>query len=499
MRWCVALLLFVVTGAAASAQTLPTAEAIRARSDATYGLRPENVRDTIRSTGTLGETVTVTYKRGPDMRETFDRGGIHSEFGTEHGEAWRQNPNGLTTVDNPAEGKETSEQFTTSVSHVTTPVDAYVVTRLGTRQSGTRTFYDPVTYRIVRLENRSPLGTTVETFDTFAQFGTVTRATHWTISSPSAGVEQQYERTGFDIGVVNEADVHEPPTRRMLVEFPPGVTDVALPVRFVNNAIILRVTFGRRGVDFALDSGASGILIDSDLARELGLPLTNATSTVTARRYTSYQTIVPDITIGQLHMHDITVHTGPVNFQPDPGSQQRGLMGFDFLAQLGVTIDYEHKTVHVTPSDDYVPPVGPETHEIAVRLGSGVPMATVTVGTAIAESMMFDTGCQCSLTFFDYFTRRYPAVFRDNIGSSRMNGIGGSFVVDHFRFPEVEIGNAVRFLNFSGVRAPAGSYEFNGDGLVGSTLLSLFTVGLDYTHGHIYLTLNDRGKSGLKN
>jgi len=46
----------------------------------------------------------------------------------------------------------------------------------------------------------------------------------------------------------------------------------------------------------------------------------------------------------------------------------------------------------------------------------------------------------------------------------------------------------MRFNDASAERFPPRSYTFDADGLVGSHLLSLFTVDLDYAHSRIYLT-----------
>ncbi len=48
-------------------------------------------------------------------------------------------------------------------------------------------------------------------------------------------------------------------------------------------------------MDFLLDTGASGIFIDIGLAKTLGLKLVNATSVVTAQRYTSYDATIPEM------------------------------------------------------------------------------------------------------------------------------------------------------------------------------------------------------------
>jgi hypothetical protein len=280
-----------------------------------------------------------------------------------------------------------------------------------------------------------------------------------------------------------DADLAEPQTRRRLIEFPAGVAGADLPVEFPGHQVVVHVTIGARKVDFALDTGASGIYIDSSLASDLHLPLINTSTQFVAGRFTAHQTIVPEIVAGTVRMHDIVVNVVPVDFRENEYIKVQGLLGFDFLAQLGVTIDYEHKIVHVVPAEAYVPPAADATRAITIRLGSQVPMTTVRVGNAVAEHILFDTGWGAgNLAFFDYFARRYPSAFKANLGQLPMQGIGG----------------ALAFRNFVGTLVPAGAFTFDGDGVIGDGLISLFTVGLDYTNAQIYLTPNSAGAADMR-
>ena len=480
----------------ASADALPAAADIRDRAAAATGPEPENLRETIVGTGTLGDTKRVTYRLGKDVRRQFEGYG-DTNSGTYRGESWTLHGNGLITVDADDPGREVKEAIVTTVSRVTKPADAYVVAELNAHGAGRRSYYDPATYRLFRTEDVDATETRVTTYDDFAPFGARMLAKRWTITSPQAHFEMRYVRTEYRVGVVTAADVAEPVTKRMLVEFPPGVRQVDLPAHTVRNAVFVRVGIGSKEADFELDTGAGGIFIDTAFARELGLSLGNASSTVTAGRYTSYTANVPELRIGVLRMHDINVYVGPLPVAQGAGTVRPvGLLGFDFLAQLGVTIDYQNEIVRVVPAEDYVPPTAPRTSALPIRLGAGVPMVTIAVSDAVAERMIVDTGCSCQLEFFDYFTRRYPDAFRDDVGAVRGFGVGGSVNGEMFRLHEVVLGPA-HFASLLGLRLPPSSYLYEADGLLGNQLLTFFTVGLDYTRGQIYITPNAFGQRGM--
>jgi hypothetical protein len=187
-------------------------------------------------------------------------------------------------------------------------------------------------------------------------------------------------------------------------------------------------------------------------------------------------------------MHDIAINGISMEAFGSAGVKPVGLLGFDFLAQLGVTLDYVHGKVHVVPAAAFTPPAAPPAYEFDVRLGNGVPMVTVSVAGAVAERVMFDTGWSGQVAFFDYFTRRYPGAFRNYLGQVGGHGVGGEFLGDFYRFHDVTLG-PVRFEDVIGMRiAPSSSYLYAADGVIGNQLLALFTISLDYTGGRIYLT-----------
>jgi hypothetical protein len=477
------------TALPAAADTLPTAGDIQAKADAFLGPEPKNYHETIVGSGTLGETRESTWRSGDDVRHSYDRGLIHSEWGTYHGERWIQDENGLVVVNAKDPGAAVSDTYATTVRHVTAPFDAYVVSKLNVRSAGTRRYYDPTTYRLERLEEVGPTGVDATVYTDAERFGERTLPRHWETDSETLKSVMHFERTEYVAGTVVDADVREPETRRLLVEFPAGVGRANLPVRIYENNVIVRVNVGSQAADFLLDTGSSSIFVDSDFARRAGLTLTNATSTIVARRYNGYQTVVPEMRIGTLTMHGIVADVGPLPGYFGPGIKPVGLLGFDFLAQLGVTIDFENGTLSVVPAASFKPPMDRAAYIFDVRLGERVPMVTAKVGGFVAERVLLDTGGSLPLWFFDYFARRYPNAFPASAdrGPTTGMGVGGEFSEELYVLPDVQLG-PVHFQNFYALRVPISSaYDDDVDGVIGNVLLSKFIVTLDYTGGTVYL------------
>ncbi|MDB5027424.1 MAG: hypothetical protein JWO66_1113 [Candidatus Eremiobacteraeota bacterium] len=502
-RLCVALVSLCALGAPAfGADEVPDAEAIRAKMQAAAGPIPDNYRETdetISSDGT--KTIEHDYKRGENVRYTFDTGRFHTENGTYEKQDWELNDNGQVVLIEPDPGQAVTEKKTTTVKAIRTPVEGYVITTLNARGDGTRQYVDGSTWQIVRHERITPNGMIVTTYDDV-------RVDHGRTFAHHYHVENGYSRTTSDMRItdyapdeVATADVAIPNPRRALVTFPAGVTALELPAKFGVSDVYVRVTINGRGLDFVLDSGAGGITIDSRVARELGLPEYGRRSAVTAGRYTTARTIVPEMSIGTLVMRDVAMQEVPHGWNDDPSVKAVGLLGFDFLAELGVTIDYENQRVTVVPGQAYVAPADRHTIPVDVRIGSGTPMATVSVNGAVGERWILDTGGAGTFMIFDYFARRYPAAVRDQGGGSgrqmELYGIGGNIETRPYQIASLKLAS-LNFTNFVGYRVTGrNSYAESSDGLIGSDFLRLFTVGLDYGNSRVYLTPNRIGRAAM--
>jgi clan AA aspartic protease (TIGR02281 family) len=377
-----------------------------------------------------------------------------------------------------------------------------VIATLTARGYGVKDYVDPQTWRMVRRESITPTGTVITTYDDFRDDHGRTFAHHSHVDNGSAGITSDARVTEYDTGPVPAAEVEIAKKGRRLVQFPAGVTSLELPAQFGLQHVYVRVTINGRGLDYVLDTGASGITIDMQVAKELGLPLYAQRSIVTAGRYTTARTRVPELRVGSLVLRDVAVQAIPQG-QDETGSVKVvGLLGFDFLAELGVTIDYEHKRVTVVPGENYAPPADPHATVLNVRIGSGVPMTDVTINGALGERFILDTGGVGTFMVFDYFARRHPEALKDEGEGAqsrprRFQGVGGAFETRPYQIAAVKLGN-VRFTDFIGYRVTsAGSYSTATDGLIGDEFLRMFTLGIDYGNSRVYLVPNAIGRTAM--
>lgn len=493
-----AVLLALGPGPARAEDALPTLDAIRAKVRAATAL-PSAYKETYVIVSSDGSTNTTTsVVRGDDERQATDVGPFHTESGTFKDQDWHQNDNGQTVIDQPDPGNAKPDPIATRVTRVAVPVDAYVIAKLNVRGQGTRDYVDPQTWRIVRHEVVTANGVVATTYDDFRADAGRTFAHHWITLDGYQRTKREAKVIAYDPGPVSDADVAMPDSRRRLVEFPRGTTTVTLPTKFGESHVFVRLTINGRGLDFVLDTGAEGITLDNTVAAQLGLPVFDRHSAVTAGRYTTGRTIVPELRIGELAMHNVAVQLVPEGWPEDAGVRSVGLLGFDFLAELGVTIDYEHQTVTVVPEPNYMAPADAHTIPLDVRIGEGSPFLDVRVNGALGERFLIDTGASGTFMIFDAFVRKHPEALVDRGGgdgrNNRYYGIGGDIETKPYQLSSVRIG-PMNFTDFVGYRVMStATYEGNDDGVIGAAFLNLFTVGLDYANNRVYLVPNTLGR-----
>ncbi|HEX3464523.1 MAG TPA: retropepsin-like aspartic protease [Candidatus Elarobacter sp.] len=479
--------------------------AIRAKIRAATEPLPAEYRETLVSRSSNGTTsVEHAFVRGDDDRYVDDAGPLHTEEGSLRGTTWRMNANGQVVRDDlPAPEEFPVVDLKPAVSRVREPVDGWLIASLDAKGFGTKRYVDGTAWQIVRVEEISSEGTVVRTYGDFRPDHGRTFAHRIRTEDGPAKRSDELTVESYEPGGVTDADLAIPPPRRRLVEFPAATPSAELPVRFVGDAIFVRVTIAGRGLDFTLDTGASGITIDTSVARELGLAQFDRRSAVLARRYSEASAIVPEMRVGSLVMRNVAVRVVPHGWETAPGVKDVGLLGYDFLAELGLTLDYEHKRVTAVPGASFQAPGDPDGTAFEIHLGTGVPRTTVALNGVPTKEFIVDSGAEAPVILTDRFARYHPEAFtywRPAGKPHYFRGIGGVFHATPYRVGLLQLGGWDLRL-WIAYRIESGSYASTGiDGLIGSDFLKLFTVSLDYEHQRIHLVPNHDGREmmGLK-
>jgi predicted aspartyl protease len=474
----------------------PTVEELVARSKAAEDTdrRPETEREiwSVHQAGLDGSLEML--RRGDDVEIDTTAGPFRTSHGTWHGQRWHQNENGETVLDRP-EPSQTERVTAQTVARVREPVDAWELTTTYASGHVARFYYDPKTYYLMRSE-RTVAGRTIHT--TYEDFRTDARGRtrFWRYDGGDDRPDNDFDYRLIrddDDPEVTETEIAIPHDRRTLVEFPAGVDVVRLPARVENDRIYVRLDFGGRGLDFLLDTGASTMTIDENVARDLHLAAYGRTTQTVAGTFVTGRVVAPSISIGNLAMHDVVLHTAPFVSKESHDTRVVGLLGFDFIDAVALKIDYADGTLDAIRPGSLSAPAS--ATPLDVRLNSGMPVAHAVVGDAGGDDFILDTGAAFSYVVFQRFARAHPESFETPGDGAVLYGSGIGGPMSYRKIPSRRIALGTwSFDDELGVEAvSANALGFdNEDGLIGADILKLFTLYLDYGADRVYLAPNGR-------
>jgi len=295
-----------------------------------------------------------------------------------------------------------------------------------------------------------------------------------------------------------------------LLAIPSATTPVALsaprvsvPIKLIGDRIIIPVTISGHTVDFQMDSGASGIVMDDAVVDALKLKTYGKATGDTAGTYSEGSTIVPLMTFGGVTMTNVQMQSLPFTFWSDDKTPVAGLMGFDFIDGAVMHIDYLNGTLEAIDPKSFVPPAGAKALPIA--LDDDVPLVDVGIAKAIGHLFIVDTGADRSALFSNFVAAHPDDVVDQGLGDQMVasypfvtdfNGVGGTVKYRPLQVGPLTLAGIVfpKWL-FQGTHdAPAFEAD-DFDGLVGQDVLRNFDVYLDYAHEKIWLVPNDRYKA----
>ena len=482
---------------------------------ASTGTLPKGVT-TSRETDAIsayGESGTYTeIDSGDDHIETTRLGPTTTSSGTYHGHAWSQNENGYTrTVSGIHEEEERSDVALARaikgenlgavrlLGEVESPERAFVVEVNPSAGRHEWLFIDASTGRLFRREESRIGHRIVWTFDDFRTIDGQTTPWHQHLFDGFAGNDVDWRTTQLTYGAsVAPSELAIPPTRTPL-HFPKGVAHVRLPARIENGSVIVRASIDGRGLDVKLDSGTSGIALDVDVARELGLKRFGESTHTVAGTFEAANALVPQMRIGDLTLDDISVSALPFNYQQDRDTKVVGLLGYDFLAGAVFKVDYYNGTVEAYDPASFVPPSG-TVYPLPLKLDDEVPTVSASLGGGTSgNDFIVDTGSTL-VVLFQGFAQKHaaelPAVSYTIADKTYFplvtaEGVGGVFQLQPATVKHFVAGASLDdFRVYDIVSSVADFQGEDQNGLIGYQFLRYFDVYFDYKDSLVLLQPN---------
>lgn len=364
------------------------------------------------------------------------------------------------------------------------------------------TYYiDPKTWLIARTQ--MPVGdrTQTTTYSDWKQFGGIMFPTHILQSRGDPQYDATFDLTAAETGATPPAGTFEKPAEQASgVTFTDGAPVRDIPVEFNTVHIFLQASVNDSDpLWFILDTGASITVLNTDVARSLGLDLKGKIEGRGAGEGSVEVNLIPDVsvTLPGVELDGQTVAALPLgDIEARMGRAVDGILGYDFISRFVVEIDYfDHSlTLHDRHTFDYqgdgaVAPVvlAGSTPEVEAAI-------TAPGGEPITGEFLVDTGASGSVICTKPFAaaNHLSSAFSKTFEYIGGFGVGGESSSTIARLASLTIGG----LTF---KAPACalSHDEGGAladphiaGLIGGMVLSRCTVFFDYDRKRMILEPN---------
>lgn len=430
-------------------------------------------------------------------------------FGDDGKTRWMQDAAGFTrrvtsddtrdAIDTAAlESSDPDRRGVSVAGTVTAPMDAVVLYVDPPDGRPEYRYYDRRTMHLVRVDAWADGRTVTTTYDDYRTTGGLTEAWHRHVTNGLPGDDSDWRLQSATPAPVSPPAAFAPPPdapSALTLTDPP----VTLPASFAGDRVILQTRLAGHPVDLQLDSGASSVLLNRDVAAAAHFAFYGSMTQVTAGVYQMSHAAAPQLAFGGLALHGIDVRTA--DFGERAGDHVvAGLAGYDLFAGCVVEIDYAGRKVIVQAPDAFKPPAG--AFALPIRLDDGVPMVTATVDGFTGDRFIIDTGADNSI-LFRRFLDAHPRLFPDQTGTDvledafplmgRISGVGGQLQMQQYTANSLAVGKVT--LPDWPLMAAVSTSAFgtdDDDGLIGQDFLRNFDVYLDYPKQMIYLVPNQR-------
>ena len=276
--------------------------------------------------------------------------------------------------------------------------------------------------------------------------------------------------------------------------FASGNRALKIPLEIDNNLILIQVRVnGSRPLKFIFDTGASHSCIDSKVAAELGLkPKGHADGTATGGRIQGTYTTGVSLSVSGAEVSNQTIFSMP--FPTVPGFEFEGVIGYGFINQFVVEIDYLDKTMNLYDPRTYV--YAGEGKDIPLAFdGRKIPSVLTSIvveGRSPVEARLeLDTGADGTVVVKGSFVKKQQLLAAmPNTVKDRGRGLGGEESRLLGQVKAVQLGEFV-MKDPPLILLLGNEVESKGsDGVLGGEIFRRFKIIIDYSHKRMILEPN---------
>lgn len=274
-----------------------------------------------------------------------------------------------------------------------------------------------------------------------------------------------------------------------------------IPFQLNSNHIYVLVRVNGSGPHwFMLDSGSIFDVLDTDVARGLGIQLRGQieASGSGEKTITGATGANASLAISGLQLKHGEIYVLPIQaaLAAADGRRTAGLLGYDFFSHFVLKIDYIRRQIDVFEPSGFRYAGGGEVIPLDIVRGNMLISADLTMpdGKEVSGSFLVDTGWRSALTFASPFVADHKLLesVPKKVEAATGMGPAGPTVGTEARIASLKIGRyEIENLVADFSHAKAGVLS-QGDfaGVIGGEVLRRFTVTLDYPHHRMIIEPN---------
>jgi predicted aspartyl protease len=278
------------------------------------------------------------------------------------------------------------------------------------------------------------------------------------------------------------------------VRFASGNSALRIPLEINNNLILMQVRVnGSRPLKFIFDTGASHSGIDSKVAAELGLkPQGVADGTATGGRIQGTYMTGVSLSVSGAEVSNQLIFAAP--FPKVPGFEFDGVIGYGFINQFVVEIDYLNKTMNLYDPQSYAYRGDGKSIPLSFD-GSKIPSVSTRIvvegRVPVAAKLEIDTGADGTLVINGSFVKKQQLLAAiPKVVADRGRGLGGEESRLLGQVKAVQLGLFVLKNPPVVLLLDTEVESKDGDGVLGGEIFRRFKMIIDYSRKRLILEPN---------
>ncbi len=376
-------------------------------------------------------------------------------------------------------------------------INYYVVQATPQEAEPVKMFINPETYLIDKTVSKQDIVVVTNYFSDYKDFGGVNVATSQVTNMGDTAYDIRATLADVEFNLQLSDDLFKIPLpQEKDYQFPSRKTFVEVPFILNSNHIHIPVRIGgAKSLNFVLDTGASGPVLNTQSAKDLGLETVGKFEGRGVGEGTQEVNLVklPNVGLGELIIDSVSAAT----IELDPlskyeGMPIEGILGYDIFSRFVVKIDYDNQKLALYEPSGFKYEGKGEI--VPITLEQSHPHIKAKIDDQYEGNFVIDCGARSSLALHAPFVQKHDLLAKTGkkIDVFSGIGIGGKAMGKVTRVKSIHIGSfKIPSVLTTLASSEKGAFSSEKtDGNIGGGILKRFTVIFDYPNQRVILEPN---------